>query len=71
MENKDNTEKKPRTEVFITSWGQEVTMTYNPALDNLPRQEPVSDKYSEANRRRRNLKPPIDLYKLIYPEADR
>lgn len=70
MENKVKVEKKPRTEVFINSFGQEGTITYNPALDNLPNQEPVSDKYSEANRRLRNLKPPIDLYKLIYPEAD-
>ena len=70
MENKDNTEKKPRTEVFINSLGQEVTMTYNPALDNLPPQKCVSDKYSEENRRRRNLKPPVDLAKLINSKTD-
>ena len=69
MENKNNEEKKPRTELFINSLGQEVTMTYNPALDNLPTQE-TPEKYTEAYRRRHNLKPPIDLRKLVYPEAD-
>jgi hypothetical protein len=62
--------KKRRTEVFINSFGQEVTMTYNPELDNLPEQQLVSKKYSEKNRRRLNLKPPIDLAKWLRTKTD-
>lgn len=70
MENKGDTKRELRTEIFVTSWGQEVSMSYNPNLDNLPKQTPISDKYSEANRRRLNLKPPIDLGKLLGLQAD-
>ncbi len=69
MENKDNTEKKPRTEVFVTSWGQEVTMTYNPDLDNLPTPDWALEKLKEANRRLKR-KPPVDLLKMLRNKVD-
>jgi hypothetical protein len=69
MENKDNTENKPRTIVFINSLGQEVTMTYNPALDNLPTPKWALKKLEEANRRLK-LKPPPDFLLNRRPKAD-
>ena len=69
MENKNNEEKKPRTEVFINSLGQEVTMTYNPALDNLPTPEWAKKKLEEANRRLK-LKPLPDFLLNRRPKVD-
>jgi len=70
MESNDNKEKEPRKEVFVTSWGQEVTMTYNPALDNLPEQDLGSKKYEEAKRKWPNLKPPIDLAEYLRTQGE-
>ena len=69
MENKDNQEKKTRTEVFTTSCGHELEMTYDPSLDNLPVSKLASKKVEEANRRLK-LKPPPDIFLKPKPKAD-
>jgi hypothetical protein len=69
MENKDNIEKKSSTEVFVNSLGHQGTMTYDPALDNLPMSKTESKKVEEANRRLK-LKPLPDFLLKPQPKAD-
>jgi hypothetical protein len=57
--------KKPKTEVFTTSWGSKVTITYDENLKKVDPKESefLTRKLKEANENLSRIKNLKDLYK--------
>lgn len=55
--------KKPKTEVFITSWGSKFTITYDEKLNKLKGKNLAPEVLKEANENLSRIKNLKDLYK--------
>jgi hypothetical protein len=55
--------KKPKTEVFTTSWGSKFTITYDEKLNKLKGKNLAPEILKEANENLSRIKNLKDLYK--------